>query len=49
MGGEMGQDGVSDAAPERIGPYRILEQIGEGGFGVVYMAEQRSRSRARLR
>ncbi len=24
----------------RIGPYKILQQIGEGGFGVVYMAEQ---------
>ena len=24
----------------RIGPYKLLEQIGEGGFGVVYMAEQ---------
>ena len=23
-----------------IGPYKLLERIGEGGFGVVYMAEQ---------
>src|SRR6516165_7552065 len=23
-----------------IGPYKLIEQIGEGGFGVVYMAEQ---------
>jgi serine/threonine protein kinase/tetratricopeptide (TPR) repeat protein len=24
----------------RIGPYKLLQQVGEGGFGVVYMAEQ---------
>jgi eukaryotic-like serine/threonine-protein kinase len=29
-----------DMAGACIGPYRLLEQIGEGGFGVVYMAEQ---------
>src|SRR5947209_10948905 len=23
-----------------IGPYKLLQQIGEGGFGVVFMAEQ---------
>ena len=23
-----------------IGPYRLLERIGEGGFGVVYLAKQ---------
>jgi serine/threonine protein kinase/tetratricopeptide (TPR) repeat protein len=24
----------------KIGPYKLLQQIGEGGFGIVYMAEQ---------
>ena len=28
------------AGPERIGPYRSSRQLGEGGMGVVYLAEQ---------
>jgi serine/threonine protein kinase len=31
-----------------VGPYKLLEQIGEGGFGVVFMAEQQRPMRRKV-
>jgi serine/threonine protein kinase len=42
LGAEQTQhfDSIAEQPGTVIGPYKLLEQIGEGGFGVVYMAEQ---------
>src|SRR5512141_1846795 len=47
-GADAAAHAVADIASEepleepgtRIGPYKLLQVIGEGGFGVVYMADQ---------
>jgi len=39
---------VSEGPGTQIGPYKLLQQIGEGGFGVVFMAEQTEPVRRRV-
>src|SRR5712691_2668407 len=40
--------GAVEQAGDRIGRYKLLQRIGEGGCGVVYMAEQHEPVRRRV-
>src|SRR5258706_13516428 len=39
---------LTEKPGDRIGRYKLLQQIGEGGCGVVYMAEQEEPVRRRV-
>ena len=42
------ESSAGEKAGDRIGRYKLLQQIGEGGCGVVYMAEQEEPVRRRV-
>jgi serine/threonine protein kinase/WD40 repeat protein len=41
-------DSAADAVGQMLGRYKLLEKVGEGGFGIVYVAEQKEPVKRRV-
>src|SRR5262249_17144859 len=47
-GATIDEQPISEAPGDLIGPYKLMEQIGEGGMGLVFVAEQTRPVRRRV-
>jgi serine/threonine protein kinase/tetratricopeptide (TPR) repeat protein len=43
-----GEAPITERPGTHVGPYKLLEQIGEGGFGIVFLADQEKPVRRRV-
>jgi hypothetical protein len=46
--GEVSSATMVEGPGSRIGRYKLLQKLGEGGFGIVYMAEQKDPVKRRV-